>query len=227
MKFSIVIPVYNEERTVKSIIDAVNKIKYPGEKEIIVVDDGSTDTTQQKLKSISGIKIVTNKKNKGKGYSLRKAFKLATGEIILIQDADLEYNPADHLKIIKTMLRYNLDVVYGSRFLNRIPYARYKLFYLGNKFLSFLTRLLYGQKITDMETCYKVFRKKVLKNLNLKANRFDFEPEITCKLLRNGYKIVEIPIAYRSRSYEEGKKIKMIDGIQAILTVTKLRFMKN
>lgn len=224
MDFSIIIPVYNEKKTVKQVIEKVKKVRYPGKTEIIVIDDGSTDNSLKILKSIKGITLLKNHNNKGKGYSLRRAFKSVKGDIIIIQDADLEYNPADHLKLIKVLEKNNEEVVYGSRFINRRHAPRYKLFYIGNIFLSFLTRMLYSKNITDMETCYKAFRRSVLHDIKLTANRFDFEPEITCKLLKRGYRIVEVPISYKSRSYAEGKKIGIKDGIKAILVLFRYRF---
>ena len=221
---SIIIPVFNEEKTVRTIIERIKKNKYPAMTEIIVVDDGSTDSSLKILKNIKGIKLIRNNKNRGKGYSLRKGFNEAKGGIILIQDADLEYNPKDHLKMIKTLERYGADVVYGSRFLNKNHKPRYKIFYLGNMFLSFLTTILYSKNITDMETCYKIFRKKVLKKIKLESNRFDIEPEITCKLLKAGYNIIEVPIGYNSRGYNEGKKIGVKDGLKAVLVIFKCRF---
>lgn len=226
-KFSVIIPVYNEHKTVRTIIKKVKKVSYPGTREIIVINDGSTDKTAQVLKGISGIKKVSNIKNRGKGYSSRKGFELAQGQIILIQDADLEYDPQDHLKLIKKMEDEKIDVVYGSRFLKNNHKPRYKLFYLGNILLSYTTRLLYQQKITDMETCYKIFRKKILHRIELTQDRFDIEPEITCKLIKEGYSIVEVPIKYKSRSFKEGKKIGLKDGIRAFYLLFKYRFLDS
>lgn len=225
MKFSIVIPVYNEEKTVKKIIETVKRVPYPGETEIIVVNDGSTDKSAQIIQKIPGIIFINNKTNSGKGFALRVGFKKASGQIILIQDADLEYDPNEHLKLISALQQS--DVVYGSRFLKIRPQIRYPLFYLGNIALSFLTKLLYLQSITDMETCYKAFKAKVLKDITLKSTGFEFEPEITCKLLKKGYQIKEIPISYKSRSYKEGKKIGIKDGLKAIYVLLRLRFTQE
>lgn len=222
MKFSVIIPVYNEEKTAKKLIDTVKKVPYPGEVQIIVVNDGSTDKSAEIIKKIPNIIFINNQTNHGKGFALRTGFIKATGDVILIQDADLEYNPNEHLKLIRAL--NNSDVVYGSRFLKKRPQIRYPLFYLGNIALSFLTKILYLKSITDMETCYKAFKREVLKNITLKSNRFDFEPEITCKLLKKGYDIREIPISYKSRSYQEGKKIGLKDGLRAIYVLFKLRF---
>lgn len=225
MKFSIVIPAFNEENTIAEIVEKVKNVAYPGRYEIIVINDASTDSTAKKLKKIKGIRLVTNKKNKGKGFCVRKAIKLAKGEIIIIQDADLEYEPRDHLKLIARMKNEQINVVFGSRFLKQIvPKPKYKIFYWGNIFLSLLTRLLYGQKITDMETCYKLFKKHTFLKLNLVQNRFGFEPELTCKLIKNNERIVEVPISYNSRGYDEGKKIGLLDGLQAVYLLLKYRF---
>ncbi len=224
VNFSIVIPAYNEEKTIRQIIHRVQKVAYPGKSEIIVIDDCSQDRTQKYLDKIPGIVKIRNNKNHGKGYCLRLGFSKARGEIILIQDADLEYNPNDHLKLISAIKNGNADVIYGSRFLNPNHKPKYLLFYAGNLFLSFLTKILYRAQITDMETCYKCFKKDILKGIKLHEDRFGFEPEITCKLLKKGFKIIEIPVAYKSRGFEEGKKIGAKDGIRAIYLLFKYRF---
>src|SRR3989344_2552737 len=224
MNFSIVIPVFNEEKTIKELIRLVKRVKYPGTNEIIVIDDGSTDNTARILKSIKGISFFKNRKNRGKGYTLRRAFKKAKGEVVIIQDADLEYNPKDQLSLISKLKTDSVDVVYGSRFLKKNHRPRYTLFYLGNIFLSFLTKILYSRNITDMETCYKVFRKNNLKGIVLKEDRFGCEPEITCKFIKKGFKIAEVAISYKSRSYNEGKKIGAKDGLRALYVLLKYRF---
>jgi len=225
IKFSIIIPVYNEQDTIAKIIQKVKGIPYPGQKEIIVINDGSTDNTLPILQKIPEITLLTNKENRGKGYSIRRGFKNATGDIILIQDADLEYEPRDYLKLLAKFKDKNTDVVYGSRFLKKNHRPRYLIFYYGNILLSLLTRLLYQKNITDMETCYKAFKRSVLFQVTLKADRFDFEPEITCKLLKRGFNIIEVPISYKSRSYKEGKKINFIDGLKAIYALFRYRFL--
>lgn len=221
---TIIIPVYNEEKTIVKILQKIKGIKYSYDLEIIVVDDASTDDTPMLLQKVNNIRILKNSINRGKGYSLRKGISYAKGNIILIQDADLEYNPKDHLRLLE-VLKTN-SVVYGSRFLKRSHKPRYTLFYIGNVFLSFVTKILFFKNISDMETCYKAFRKEIIKDIKLTEDRFGFEPEITCKLLKKGFKIVEVPISYKSRSYEEGKKITVKDGLWALFLLFKFRFSK-
>lgn len=225
MKVSIIIPVYNEEKTVATVIANVKKVKHPMDREIIAINDGSTDKSLQILKKIPGIVLLENQTNRGKGYSIRKAISKATGDIILIHDADLEYDPNEHIKILKHFSDDTVNVVYGSRFLNKNHHARYQLFYLGNIFLSFITRILYLHNISDMETCYKAIRKSAIKEIKLYEYRFGFEPEITCKLIKAGQKIIEVPITYKSRSFEDGKKIGIKDGLRAIYVLLKYRFV--
>jgi len=223
MKFSIIIPVYNEEKTIEKIISKVKKVPYPGSFELIVINDGSTDNSEKKIKSIQGITFINYKKNRGKGYALRQGFKKAKGNIILIQDADLEYHPGDHLKLIELLNKNFIDVVYGSRFISIKHKPKYSIFYFGNIFLSYLTKVLYNRNITDMETCYKAFKKSAIKGISLTEDRFGFEPEITSKWLKSGVNIIEVPIKYSSRSYEEGKKIGVKDGLRAIFVLIKYR----
>ncbi len=224
MKFSVIIPVYNEEKTVGEIIKRVKAVHYPANREIIVVNDGSTDKSAKIIASIPGIIFINNKTNKGKGFTLRTGFKRAKGDIILIQDADLEYNPNDHLKLIELLKHDFVDVVYGSRFIAGHHTPRYTFFYFGNILLSFLTKVLYMRNISDMETCYKAFKKRALIKIRLKEDRFGFEPEITCKLIKKDFNILEVPISYESRSYAEGKKIGFLDGLRAIYILFKYRF---
>lgn len=229
MKLSIVIPVFNEEKTISEILKRVIEVKIPHvEKQIIVVNDGSTDAT---LSEIRNFKIINHEKNMGKGAAVRTGIKDATGEYIIIQDADLEYNPKDIGKLVKPVLDGISRVVYGTR-LKRLPSfskdertPRFLLHYIGNKFLSLLTSILYGQWITDMETCYKLFPKKAVEKMKLNARGFEFEPEITAKLLKNGYKIYEVPISTKPRGYNEGKKLNTFkDGAIALWTLFKYRF---
>lgn len=231
MKLSIIIPVYNEEKTVEEIIRKVKEVSLPKgiRKEIIVVDDGSTDKTPRILKKIKGINIFCHRINKGKGAAVRTGIKKTTGEIILIQDADLEYNPEDYKRLITPIIHKEALVVYGSRLKN----MSFKLFgknktpmpthYLGNKFLTAITNFLYGADLTDMETGYKVFIRKVLDRIELTSDRFEIEPEITAKVLKNGIKIKEIAIQSNPRGYEDGKKITWKDGISALFTLIKFR----
>lgn len=241
-KLSIIIPVFNEEKTILEMLNRVDKIGIYGiEKQIIVVNDGSTDATDhviknskliQSEKSRHRLEYIIHKTNKGKGAAVRTGVKKATGDYIVIQDADLEYNPKDIEKLIKPVLEGKSMVTYGTR-LKRFPsFSReertpqFLLHYLGNKFLSLLTSMLYGQWITDMETCYKLFPKKAVDGMNLNAKGFEFEPEITAKLLKRGYKILEIPIKTTPRTYDEGKKLNtIIDGSKALWYLFKYRFV--
>lgn len=233
MKVSIIIPVYNEKRTIRRLLDKVLSVKLA--KEVIIVDDGSNDGSREilkeELKNPKNVKMFFRPKNRGKGAAVRTGLKEASGDVIIIQDADLEYNPEDYHKLLKPIKEGKAEVVYGSRFLGRSLRIFGKnptpmpLHWVGNKFLTWLTNLLFRNGITDMETCYKVFTKKVAKSLKLKSNRFDFEPEITAKILKKGYKILEIPIYQRPRSYKAGKKITWRDGIIALYTLLKYRFV--
>jgi dolichol-phosphate mannosyltransferase len=229
MKLSIIIPVYNEKKTLFKVLKSIEKVNVgPIKKEIIIVDDFSKDGTRNILKKVKKkeIKIIYHKMNYGKGFAIRTGLEKSTGDIILIQDADLEYNPSDYKKLLKPILSGSAQVVYGSRFMNKNKKIKFNSFFLGNKFLSFLVTLLYHHKITDMETCYKVFKKEVFENLKITSRRFEFEPEITAKILKNKIKILEIPISYNPRSKREGKKIKWRDGLIAIWTLIKYRFVK-
>ncbi|MEK9176620.1 MAG: glycosyltransferase family 2 protein [Patescibacteria group bacterium] len=230
MKLSIIIPVFNEEKTVSEIIDAVTNVKIPGViKEIIVVDDGSTDKTVSRIDK-NKVKLIIHEKNKGKGAAVKTGIENATGDYIIIQDADLEYDPKYIPTLLEPILQGKVKVVYGTR-LKRLPHlkkeekkARFLLHYLGNRFLSLTTSVLYGSWITDMETCYKLFPRNALKGMKLNSRRFDFEPEITAKLLKRGYKILEIPITTVPRDYNEGKKLRTFhDGSIALYTLLKYR----
>lgn len=226
-KLSIVIPVYNEKKTILDVLDAVESVDLGGiEKEFVIVDDFSTDGTREILKNLkkNSYKIFFHSENQGKGSALRTGFKHSTGDIIIIQDADLEYNPEDYKKLVQPVVDNVAKVVYGSRFLSHhIP--RYTVYYWGNILLSWLTTLLYLKRVSDMETCYKVFTKEVLDSLNLRGRRFDIEPEITAKILKRGHSILEIPISYHCRAFSEGKKINWRDGIKAIYYLIKYRFV--
>jgi glycosyltransferase involved in cell wall biosynthesis len=227
MKLSIIIPAYNEEKTILKILGRIDKVKLPWEKEVIIVDDASTDKTREILKNIKDKKVVYHNKNMGKGHAIRTALEHSHGDIIIIQDADLEYYPKDYRKLIKPIIEGKAEVVYGSRLLGKSkPKISYMSFYLGGIFLSKLANLLYRTTITDESTCYKVFKKEAIKNLDLKCERFEFCPEVTAKLSRKGVKILEVPISYTPRKKEEGKKIRGIDGLVAIWTLVKYRFKR-
>jgi len=227
MKLSILIPVYNEEKSAKELINIVKKTKLDNkvQKEIVVVDDGSSDNTLKVLKTIKGIKLVGHKKNSGKGTAIRTAIKHATGDIIIIQDADLEYDPKDYNKLIKPILNKKAKVVYGSRRLNKNNKKHSGLaFYLGGNVMTLATNILYpGARLTDEATCYKVFDVKVLKSIKLECKRFEFCPEVTAKVIKKGIKIHEMPISYYPRSVEEGKKINWKDGVEGIWTLLRYR----
>src|SRR3989339_249294 len=221
MNLSVIMPVYNKKATLPQIIARV--LAVPINKELIIVDDYSTDGTREVLKNYPNIKIVLQPFNQGKGAALRAGFKEASGDYVIIQDADLEYDPQDYLKLISPINEGKAKVVYGSRFMGKHSFSSVS-HYWGNKALSLLTTLLYGAVLTDMETCYKLIPAKFIKNIKLNANRFDFEPEITAKILKNGYKILEVPIGYKGREFNEGKKISWKDGFAAIAALIKYRF---
>lgn len=236
MKLSIIIPVYNEEKTIAKVIDNVYSVNFDNiTREIIIVDDGSSDKSLAEIKkAVSGkkdIKLIVQGKNQGKGAAVAAGIEEATGDYIIIQDADFEYDPNYIKKLIVPVLNNEAKVVYGTR-LNRLPHlsreekrARFLLHYFGNRFLSLVTSVLYGAWITDMETCYKLFPAKVGKGFKLRSKRFDFEPEITAKLLKSGFKITELSISTKPRGYEEGKKLRTFhDGSIALWTLLKYRF---
>ena len=221
---SVIIPVYNEKTTISEVIEKVWAVELPIEKEIIVVDDGSTDGTVEILQSNS-IKLThtyLTPINIGKGAAVRIGLTLAKGEIILIQDADLELNPNEYKQLLQPILEGQTSVVYGSRFLGENRVAPLRRF--ANYFLTKTTNLLFRTKLTDMETAYKVFTSEVARNLSLEASRFEIEPEITAQIARKGFKIKEVPISYRPRTKFEGKKINWKDGFKALWTLIKYRF---
>lgn len=223
MKLSVIIPVFNERQTIGQILDEVKKVEL--EKEIIVVDDCSTDGTRKILKELSGstAKVLYHSENRGKGGAVKTAQSQVSGDVVIIQDADLEYRPEDYPKLIKPIEDGFADVVYGSRFLG--PHRVFMFWhYSGNKLLTWLTNILYNTMLTDMETGYKVFRAEVFKKLKIKSNRFDFEPEITAKIFKQKLRVVEVPITHYGRGYEEGKKIGWKDGLVAIWTLIRYRF---
>ena len=220
---TVVIPVYNEVKTIMTVIDRVLSLDL--DLDVIVVDDGSSDGTRELLEEYNAdrVQVVLHEKNKGKGAAVRTGFDQAGGEIVTIQDADLELNPLEIPALIEPVLEGTADVVYGSRFM-RGWHHRTRVNAAANWFLSWLTNVLYGTRVKDMEACYKVFRREHLKKFTLRANRFDFEPEITAKFAKLGLKIVELPISYKPREFTDGKKIHWQDGFEAIYTLFRYRF---
>lgn len=224
---SIVIPVYNEAKTVDILLGRVFAAKLPGwKKDVIIVDDGSTDGTKEALKKWQDrCTVILRDKNQGKGSVLREGFRHIKGDIVLIQDSDLEYNPDDYPQLLSPFDNPQVNVVYGSRFLGPHLSTMY-LYALGNKFVTFITNILFNTNITDMETGYKAFRREILDKLKLRASRFDFEPEFTAQVLRAGYQIYEVPISYYGRKFEEGKKLTWRDGVIALFTLLRYRFFE-
>ena len=220
MKLSVIIPVYNERKHIGQIIAAVKAVSV--NKEIIVVDDFSTDGTRQFLKGKHGISVIMHDRNMGKGAAIRSGLKAATGGMVIIQDADMEYSPQDYTGLLKPIEDGKANVVYGSRFLGRGEFLTAS--YYANRTLTLLTNLLFGSRLTDMETCYKLVRTDLLRSLGLISSRFEIEPEITCKILKKKEKIVEVPITYKGRA--RGKKIGPKDGVQAIWNLLKWKFVK-
>ncbi len=227
-KVSIIIPVFNEKNTIKELLEKVKNANFANlEKEIILVDDCSTDGTTEILRELNkDYKVFFHEKNQGKGAAIRTAIKEVTGDFVVIQDADLEYLPDDYDKLLPLLINDEADVVYGSRFKNQDNSKNFILKNkIANKFLTLLTNILYGATITDMETCYKAFKKEVIQRITIKSNRFDFEPEITAKIMKKKARLKEVPISYFGRGHEEGKKINWKDGVHAILTLIKFRFI--
>jgi glycosyltransferase involved in cell wall biosynthesis len=226
MLLSIVIPVYNEKNTVLDIIKKIDSLPTRLNRELIIVDDGSTDGTREILKSLENrndVKLIYKESNSGKGDSLKVGFKNSKGDYVIVQDADLEYEPEDYFKLLEAIDGKDNTIIYGSRFMGHYEEMS-PLHYYGNKFLTLITNILYGVELSDMETCYKLFPGSFIRSLNLKANRFDFEPEITAKVLKSGYKIIEVPIRYYGRKHSEGKKITWKDGFNAIYSLVKYKF---
>ena len=226
MKVSVVIPVYNEIDTIEEILARVDKVAI--KKEIIVIDDLSIDGTRERLKKIAAdkenVKVIYHNRNKGKGAALRTGFESVTGDIVIIQDADLEYDPNEYPKLLEPITDGRADVVYGSRFIGGPHRVLFFWHYVGNKLLTLISNALTNLNLTDMETCYKVFKSQILKDINLKSNRFGFEPEFTAKVSKMRLRIYEVPISYSGRTYSEGKKITWKDGIVALGLILWYRF---
>jgi glycosyltransferase involved in cell wall biosynthesis len=226
MKISVVIPVYNEVETIKEIVGRVQAVEI--EKEIIIVDDYSTDGTREHLREINqadeNVAVLYHDHNQGKGAALRTAFQAVTGDVVIIQDADLEYDPREYPLLLAPIVDGRADVVYGSRFLGGPHRVLFFWHYVGNKFFTLLSNVLTNLNLTDMETCYKVFKREVLDEIKVKSNRFGFEPEFTAKIAKRGYRIYETPISYSGRTYAEGKKIGWKDGVKAVFAILWFRF---
>lgn len=226
MKLSVIIPVYNEHESIEEILRRVHATDIPTE--IIVVDDGSVDGTRDILKKLDGkkhVRVIMHEKNQGKGAAVRTGLDAATGDVLLIQDADLEYDPRDYPALLKPIQEGIADVVYGSRFLGGPRRVAMFWHMVANYMLTFMTNILYNTILTDMETGYKVFRRKVVQDMPLHSKRFDFEPEFTAKVLKRRHRIFEVAITFNPRDYSEGKKIKLKDAFEAVWTLLKYRFV--
>jgi glycosyltransferase involved in cell wall biosynthesis len=223
---SVIVPVFNERSTVAEVIRRIRAVRLPVDVEVIVVDDGSTDGSDKVLAAVgdSTVRILHHPENKGKGAAIRTGLEVVRGDLVLIQDADLEYDPADWSRLLDPVLRGKALVVYGSRFTgerkNMLP-----LHWIGNRFLSLMTNILYSSTLSDMETCYKLFDRRVLEGMTIDSDRFDFEPEITAKVMRRGHRIYEVPISYAGREMSEGKKITWRDGFGSLKALVKYRFV--
>ncbi|HEX7008625.1 MAG TPA: glycosyltransferase family 2 protein [Phycisphaeraceae bacterium] len=232
MKLTVVIPVYNEAQTIQEIVRRVQAVQLDSvQKQIILVDDCSTDGTREQLAQLAqqpGIRVLYHEKNQGKGAALRTGFAAAEGDLVIIQDADLEYDPREYPKLVQPILDNQADVVFGSRFAggesHRVLYFWHSV---GNKVLTLLSNAFTNLNLTDMETCYKVFRREVIQSIQIEENRFGFEPEITAKVARRGWRIYEVGISYAGRTYEEGKKINWRDGVRAIWCILKYNLWKR
>ena len=223
-KLSVIVPVFDERNTVVEIVRRMRAVDLPVDLEIVIVDDGSTDGTRDVLRQLadSTVRIISHDVNRGKGAAIRSGLAHVTGDLVLVQDADLEYDPEDWPKLLTPILRGKAQVVYGSRFTGE---RRNMLFlhWVGNRFLSLVTNVLYNTTLSDMETCYKLFDRTLLDGITIHASRFEFEPEVTAKILRQGVRIYEVPISYTGREFDEGKKITWRDGFVALWTLVKCR----
>ncbi len=225
---TVIMPVYNERATVAEVIRRIRAVELPVLLQVVVVDDASSDGTDKVLKAVedSTVRVISHPENRGKGAAIRTGLEAARGDLVLIQDADLEYDPDDWPRMLDPILKGKARVVYGSRFTgerkNMLP-----LHWFGNRFLSLVTNVLYSSTLSDMETCYKLFDAQVLEGMTLVSNRFDFEPEITAKVLRRGHRIYEVPISYAGREVHEGKKITWRDGFSALAALVRYRFTRD
>jgi len=225
MKISVVIPVFNERETLAEIVSRVRRALEDRDAEVVVVDDGSTDGTRDVLRSLSGVRVIEHDRNQGKGAALRTGFAAATGEVVIVQDADLEYDPRDYSKLLEPIEDGRADVVFGSRFLGGPHRVLLFWHYMANKLLTWLSNILTNLNLSDMETGYKVFRRSVLEKIHIRSDRFNFEPEITAKVAKSRCRVYEVPISYSGRTYDEGKKIGARDGLAALWAILKYRFI--
>jgi glycosyltransferase involved in cell wall biosynthesis len=225
MKISVVIPVFNEQDTIAEVVSRVRRALDGRDSELVVVDDGSTDGTRETLRKIDGVRLIEHPQNQGKGAALRTGFAAASGDVVIVQDADLEYDPRDYPKLLEPIEDGRADVVFGSRFLGGPHRVLFFWHYLANKLLTCLSNMFTNLNLSDMETGYKVFRRPVLDRIHIRSERFNFEPEITAKVAKARCRVYEVPISYSGRTYEEGKKIGWRDGLSALWSIIKFRFV--
>jgi glycosyltransferase involved in cell wall biosynthesis len=228
MKVSVVVPVFNEEKTIKTIDQKIRATGIPSE--IIYVNDGSTDASAAiltQLTSQENTRLVSHAVNEGKGSALRSGVESSVGDVVILQDADLEYDPREYANLLAPFADQTVQIVFGARFMQPTPHAFYLPHYLANKMLTFLTNLLFGSHLNDMETGYKVFRKRIFDDLNITAMGFEFEPEFTAKALLSGFRIHEVPISFNPRNYQQGKKIKFKDAFKAVWTLIRIRLLNS